>query len=64
MQRVSPKLLSRTSSLSVPGFSVYLLTSNTESCDEDVGSCDKDVEEVGVDDVEELVCEPRTTYGT
>ena len=40
--------------LSVAGFSVYLLTSNTESCDEDVGSCDEDVEEAGEDEVEEL----------
>ena len=31
--------------------------SNTESCDEDV-------EEVGVDDVEELVDKPRTTNAT
>ena len=36
---------------------MYLLTSNTESCDEDV-------EEVGVDDVEELVKKPRKTNGT
>ena len=43
--------------LSVAGFSVYLLTSNTESCD-------ADVEEVGVDDVEELVDKPGTTNGT
>ena len=42
--------------LSVAGFSVYLLTSNTESCDEDV-------EEVGVDGVEELVDKPGTTNG-
>ena len=57
MQRVS-----RNSSLILPllsstGFSVYLLTSNTESCDEDV-------EEVGVDVVEELVDKPRTTNDT
>ena len=38
--------------LSVAGFSVYLLTSNTASCDEDVG---------GVGDVEELVDKPVTT---
>ena len=36
---------------------MYLLTSNTESFDEDVG-------EVGEDDVEELVDKPRTTNGT
>ena len=52
----------RTSSLVLPllsgtGFSVYLLTSNTESCDEDV-------EEVGVGDVEELVDKLWTTNGT
>ena len=39
--------------LSVAGFSVPI----TESCDEDV-------EEVGVDDVEELVNKPGTTNGT
>ena len=39
------------------GFSVYLLTSNTESCDEDV-------EETGEDEVEELVDRPGTTNGT
>ena len=43
--------------LSVAGFSVYLLTSNTESYDEDV-------EEVGVDDVEEFVDKLVTTNGT
>ena len=43
--------------LSGTGFSVYLLTSNTESCDEDV-------EEVGVGVAEELVDKPRTTKGT
>ena len=43
--------------LSVAGFSVYLLTSNAESYDEDV-------EEVGVDDVEEFVDKPGTTNGT
>ena len=37
-----------------PGFSAYLLTSKTESCDED--------DEVGVE--EELVDKPRTTNGT
>ena len=36
---------------------MYLLTSNAESCDDDV-------EEVGVDDVEELVDKPRTTNDT
>ena len=35
MQRVSPKLFTRIPLLSGTGFSVYLLTSNTESCDED-----------------------------
>ena len=43
--------------LSVTGFSVYLLMSNRESCDEDV-------KKVGVDVVEELVDKPRTTNGT
>ena len=43
--------------LSSTGFSVYLLTSNAESCDEDD-------EEVGVGVVEELVEKPRTTNGT
>ena len=51
----------RSSSLVLPllsgtGFSVYLLTSNTESCDEDV--------EEGEDDVEELADKPGTTKGT
>ena len=50
--RVLPLLL-----LSGTGFSVYLLTSNTESCDE--GD-----EEVGVGVVEELVDKPGTTNGT
>ena len=36
---------------------MYLLTSNTESCDEDD-------EEVGVDVVDELVDKPGTTNGT
>ena len=54
--------VSRNSSLILPllsstGFSAYLLTSNTQSCDEDV-------EEVGVDVVEELVVTPGTTSGT
>ena len=43
--------------LSGNGFSVYLLTSNTESCDEDD-------EEVGVGVAEELVDKPRTANGT
>ena len=43
--------------LSGTGFSVYLLTSNTESCDQD------DVE-VGVGVVKELVDKPGTTTGT
>ena len=43
--------------LSGTGFSVYLLTSNTESCDEDVG-------EIGVGVVKELVDKPGTTNGT
>ena len=52
---------SRSSSLVLPllsgsGFSVCLLTSNTESYDEDV-------KEVGVDDAEELVDKPGTTNG-
>ena len=42
--------------LSATGFAVYLLTSNTESCDED--------DEVGVGVVEELVNKPGTTNGT
>ena len=51
----------RSSSLVLPllsgaGFWVYLLTSNTESCDED--------DEAGVGDVEELVGEPGTTNGS
>ena len=54
--------ISRNSSLVLPlrsitGFSVYLLTSNTESCDEDV-------EEVGVGVVKELVDKTGTTSGT
>ena len=57
MQRVV-----RSSSLVLPllsstGFSVYVLVSNTESCDEDD-------EEVGVGVVEELVDKPGTTKGT
>ena len=43
--------------LSGTGFSVYLLTSNTESCDEDDG-------EIGVGVVKELVDKPGTTNGT
>ena len=43
--------------LSGAGFSVYLSTSNTESCDEDV-------EEIGVGVVEELVDKPGNTNGT
>ena len=43
--------------LSGTGFSVYLLISNTESCDEDD-------EEAGVGAVEELVDKPGTTNGT
>ena len=44
--------------LSGTGFSVYLLTSNTESCDEDDG-------EVGEDLVEEELADiPGTTNGT
>ena len=42
---------------SITGFSVYLLTSSTESFDEDV-------EEVGVDDAKGLVDKPGTTNGT
>ena len=53
----------RSSSLVLPllsgtGFSVYLLTSNTESCDED----DEEVS-VGVAE-EELADKPGTTNGT
>ena len=43
--------------LSGTGFSVYLLTSNTESRDEDD-------DEVGVGAVDELVDKPGTTNGT
>ena len=43
--------------LSDTGFSVYLLTSSTESCDEDDG-------EVGEGPVEELVDKAGTTNGT
>ena len=58
MQRVA-----RSSSLVLPllsgtGFSVYLLTSNTESCDEDDG----EVGEGAVED--ELADKPGTTNGT
>ena len=52
MLRVSPKLSTHTSLLSGTGVSVYLLTSNTESYDEDD-------DEVGVDVVEELVDKTR-----
>ena len=44
--------------LSGAGFSVYLLTSNTESCDED----DEEVDVGAVE--EELVDTPGTTNGT
>ena len=44
--------------LSGTGFSVYLLTSNTESCDEDDGEVGGGVVE------EELADEPGTTNGT
>ena len=52
----------RSSSLVLPllsgtGFSVYLLASNTESCDEEE-------DEVGVSVVEELVDKPGTADGT
>ena len=47
--------------LSGTGFSVYLLSSNTESRDEDD---DEDDDEVGVGVVEELVDKPGTTNGT
>ena len=59
MQRVSPKLSARVFPLlSCTGISVYLLTSKTESCDEDV-------EEAGEDAVEEkLIDQPGTTNGT
>ena len=51
----------RSSSLVLPllsgtGFSVYLFSSNTESCDED--------DDVGVGVVEELVDKAGTTNGT
>ena len=54
--------LPRSSSLVLPllsgtGFSLYLFTSNTESCDED-----DDEEGAGV--VKELVDKPGTTNGT
>ena len=53
----------RSSSLVLPllsgtRFSVYLLTSNTESCDEDDGEVGEGVVE------EELTDKPRTTNGT
>ena len=56
------QLFLRISSLVLPlifgtGFSVYLLTSNTESCDEDD-------DEVGVGVDEEIVDKPGTTNGT
>ena len=54
MQRVSPSPLVLPL-LSGTGFSVYLLTSNTESCDE--GD-----DEVGVGVVEELVVKPGRYY--
>ena len=44
--------------LSGTGFSVYLLTSNTESCDEDDGEVGEGVVE------EELADKPGTTNGT
>ena len=44
--------------LSCTGFSMYLLTSNTESCDEDDGEVGEGVVE------EELVDKPGTTNGT
>ena len=44
--------------LSGTGFSVYLLTSNTESCDEDDGEAGEGVVE------EELADQPRTINGT
>ena len=52
----------RSSSLVLPllsgtGFSVYLLASNTESCDEDDEEADVGVEE-------ELADKPETTDGT
>ena len=52
--RHSPLVLSL---LSGTGFPVYLLTSNTESCDEDDG-------EVGEGVIEELADRPGTTNGT
>ena len=53
----------RSSSLALPllsgaGFSVYLLTSNTESCDEVDGEVGESVVE------EELADKPGTTNGT
>ena len=44
--------------LSGTGFSMYLLTSNTESCDEDDGEVGEGVVE------EELADKPGTTNGT
>ena len=58
MQRVSPKLFTRTSTSSGAGFSVYLQTSNTESCDEDDGEVGEGVVE------EQLADKPGTTNGT
>ena len=58
MQQVSPKLFTRTSTFFWIRFSVYLLTSNTESCDEDDGEVGEGVVE------EELTDKPGTTNGT
>ena len=59
MQRVSPKLSTRTStSFWYWIFGVSVLTSNTESCDEDDGEVGEGVVE------EELADKPGTTNGT
>ena len=58
MQRVSPKLFARTSTSFLYWIFLYLLTSNTESCDKDRG-------EVGEGAVEEeLADEPGIAHGT
>ena len=58
MQRVAGSSSLILPLLSCTGFSVYLLTSNTESCDEDDGEIGEGVVE------EELADKPRTTNGT
>ena len=58
MQRVSPKLSTRTSTSFLYWISGCLLTSNTESCNEDDGEAGESVVE------DELADKPRTTDGT